>query len=296
MASHAILCVASAVILLPLIWVLRTSTAEKVTASQVPPDLFFVPTLANYVEVLGRFDFGGFFLDGMVVALGTTPIAIALGALAAYAIDRYRVGGPATPTLILATQMLPPITLVVPFFLMFPPTGLTDAYAGLILAYLTFILPYVVWVMMSFFKQVPRELDEAALIDGCTPFSTFVRVVLPAALPGIGAAAVMSFVFCWNEFLFALMLAGEDSKTPSRSRSRASSHSRARPSAPSARPPCWRSRRWSSSISRSASCSSPGSGSAPSRDDQQNKKAMQRRKTHEHEPDCRPRCLAAMRS
>ena len=212
-ASHAILCVASAVILLPLIWVLRTSFAEKVTAYEIPPDLFFVPTLANYVEVLGRFDFGRFFLNSMVVALGTTPIAIALGALAAYAIDRYRVGGPATPTLILATQMLPPITLVIPFFLMFQRTGLTDTYAGLILAYLTFILPYVVWVMMSFFKQVPRELDEAALIDGCTPFGAFVRVVLPAALPGIGAAAVMSFVFCWNEFLFALMLAGEDSKT-----------------------------------------------------------------------------------
>jgi multiple sugar transport system permease protein len=212
-ATHAILCLASAVILLPLLWVLRTSFAEKVTAYKIPPDLFFMPTLANYAEVLGRFDFGRFFLNSMVVALGTTPIAIAFGALAAYAIDRYRVGGPATPTLILATQMLPPITLVIPFFLMFQRTGLTDTYAGLILAYLTFILPYVVWVMMSFFKQVPRELDEAALIDGCTPFGAFVRVVLPAALPGIGAAAVMSFVFCWNEFLFALMLAGEDSKT-----------------------------------------------------------------------------------
>jgi multiple sugar transport system permease protein len=212
-ATHLILCLVSAMVLLPLLWVLRTSFAEKVAAYKMPPDLFFTPTLANYVDVLSRFDFGRFFLNSMVVALGTTPIAIGLGALAAYAIDRYRVGGPATPTLILATQMLPPITLVIPFFLVFQKIGLTDTYAGLILAYLTFNLPYVVWVMMSFFKRVPRELDEAALIDGCTPFGAFFRVVLPAALPGIGAAAVMSFVFCWNEFLFALMLAGEQSKT-----------------------------------------------------------------------------------
>lgn len=84
---------------------------------------------------------------------------------------------------------------------------------GLIITYLTFNLPYVIWLLMSFMKRVPRELDEAALIDGCTPFTAFVRIIVPALLPGIGAAAILSFVLSWNEFLFALMLSGNESKT-----------------------------------------------------------------------------------
>lgn len=212
-ASHLILGTASAVILLPLLWVLRTSFADKVVAYQIPPDLFFTPTLDNYRDVLLRFDFGSFFLNSLIVALTTTLIALLLGALSAYAIDRFRTGGPVMPLAILATQMMPPIVLVIPFFLIFKQVGLADTHAGLIVTYLTFNLPYVVWLLMSFFKRVPRELDEAALIDGAGPFQVFWRIVLPAALPGIGAAGVLSFVLCWNEFLFALMLTGQQTKT-----------------------------------------------------------------------------------
>ena len=211
--THAILMSASAVILLPLLWVLRTSFADKVVSYKIPPDLLFTPTLDNYREILLRFDFGTFFLNSLVVALTTTVIALAIGSLAAYVIERYRTGGPAVPIVILATQMMPPIVLVIPFFLIFKKIGLTDTHAGLVISYLTFNLPYVVWLLISFFKRVPRELDEAGLIDGCSPFTVFLRIVLPAALPGIGAAAVLSFVLCWNEFLFALMLTGQHSKT-----------------------------------------------------------------------------------
>ena len=109
--------------------------------------------------------------------------------------------------------MMPPIVLVIPFFLIFKNIGLTDSRLGLIFAYLAFNLPYVVWLLLSFMKRVPRELDEAALIDGCTPLTAFVRIVVPAMLPGIGAATILSFVLCWNEFLFALMLTGQQTKT-----------------------------------------------------------------------------------
>lgn len=211
--SHLILGGASAVVLLPLLWVLRTSFADKVVAYQIPPDSFFTPTLDNYREVLLQFDFGTFFLNSLIVALTTTAIALLLGAAAAYAIDRFRTGGAAMPVAILATQMMPPIVLVIPFFLIFKQVGLADTHFGLILTYLTFNLPYVVWLMMSFLKRVPRELDEAAVIDGAGPFTVFWRIVMPAALPGIGAAAVLSFVLCWNEFLFALMLTGQQTKT-----------------------------------------------------------------------------------
>ncbi|MGE3873252.1 MAG: carbohydrate ABC transporter permease [Parvibaculaceae bacterium] len=212
-AAHAVLSLASAVILLPLLWVLRTSFADKVVAYKIPPDLFFAPTLDNYREILLRFNFASFFVNSLLVALATTAIAIAIGASAAYVIERFRAGGPVAPIAILATQMMPPIVLVIPFFLIFKEMALTDTHAGLIISYLTFNLPYVVWILVSFFKRVPRELDEAGLIDGCTVFGVFLRIVLPSALPGIGAAAVLSFVLCWNEFLFALMLTGKNSQT-----------------------------------------------------------------------------------
>lgn len=211
--SHAILIAISAVVVVPLLWVLRTSFADKVVAYKIPPDFFFTPTLDNYHEILQRFSFGSFFLNSLIIAIVSTAIAVAFGALAAYSIDRFKAGGRIMPLAILATQMMPPIVLVIPFFLIFKGTGLADSHAGLALTYLTFNLPYVVWLMMSFFKQVPRELDEAALIDGCGPFAVFRRIVLPAALPGIGAATVLSFVLCWNEFLFALMLTGQTTKT-----------------------------------------------------------------------------------
>ncbi|MDE1174961.1 MAG: carbohydrate ABC transporter permease [Parvibaculaceae bacterium] len=212
-ASHLILGTASALVLLPLLWVLRTSFVDKVVAYRMPPDLFFTPTLDNYRAILLEFDFGTFFLNSLIIALVTTVIALVIGSLAAYAIDRFRTGGPVVPVAILATQMMPPIVLVIPFFLIFKRVGLADTHAGLIITYLTFNLPYVVWLMMSFFKRVPRELDEAALIDGAGFFGVFWHIILPAALPGIGAAGVLSFVLCWNEFLFALMLSGQETKT-----------------------------------------------------------------------------------
>ncbi|HEV7247875.1 MAG TPA: carbohydrate ABC transporter permease [Shinella sp.] len=211
--THLVLGLASAIILLPLLWVLRTSFVDRVIAYKLPPDLFFVPTLDNYRTILTEMEFGKFFLNSMVVAATSTLLAVVIGAMAAYAIDRYKAGGPAMPMIILATQMMPPIVLVIPFFLIFKNIGLTDSRLGLVLAYLAFNLPYVVWLLLSFMKRVPRELDEAALIDGCTPLTAFIRIIVPAMLPGIGAATILSFVLCWNEFLFALMLTGQQTKT-----------------------------------------------------------------------------------
>ena len=211
--THCILGLCSLLILAPLLWVLRTSFVDKVTAYQLPPKLFFTPTLDNYRTILSEFHFGAFFMNSVTIALTSTVLAVVIGALAAYAIDRYNAGGRAMPIVILATQMMPPIVLVIPFFLIFKDIGLTNSHMGLILAYLAFNLPYVVWLLMSFMKRVPRELDEAALIDGCTPLTAFVRIIVPALLPGIGAATILSFVLCWNEFLFALMLSGQETKT-----------------------------------------------------------------------------------
>src|SRR5690606_32013985 len=182
--THLILGLCCLVVLSPLLWVLRTSFADKIVAYQLPPALFFTPTLDNYRMILVEMDFGTFFLNSLIISLTSTLLAVVIGALAAYAIDRYKAGGNAMPVVILATQMMPPIVLVIPFFLIFKDIGLTDSRAGLIVTYLAFNLPYVVWLMMSFMKRVPRELDEAALIDGCTPMTAFIRIIVPALLPG----------------------------------------------------------------------------------------------------------------
>src|SRR5437868_7864953 len=120
--SHVILVAVSAIVVVPLLWVLRTSFADKVVAYKIPPDLVFSPTLDNYREILQRFSFGSFFLNSLIIAITSTAIAVAFGALAAYSIDRFRAGGRVMPLVILATQMMPPIVLVIPFFLIFKGT------------------------------------------------------------------------------------------------------------------------------------------------------------------------------
>lgn len=211
--THLILTTFSLIIVLPLLWILRTSFAEKVTAYKLPPDLFFTPTLDNYKVIFEKFDFDKFFFNSLFIAGLTTIISLVLGALAAYSIERFKTGGRIMPVAILSTQMLPPITLVIPFFLLFKFFGLTNTYMGLLVAYLTFNLPYVMMILISFLQGIPKELDEAGVVDGYSPLQTYFYIVLPATLPGVGAAAMLSFVLCWNEFIFALMLAGQDTKT-----------------------------------------------------------------------------------
>ncbi len=208
--THLVLGFCSLVVLLPLLWVLRTSFVDKVIAYQLPPPLFFTPTLENYRIILAEMNFGAFFLNSLIIALTSTLLAVVIGALAAYAIDRYRAGGRAMPVVILATQMMPPIVLVIPFFLIFKDIGLADTHLGLILAHSTFAIPFSTWMMISYFNAIPRSLDEAAQVDGCRPFGAMIRVVLPVTLPGIIATGIYIFITSWNEFLYASVLAGQD--------------------------------------------------------------------------------------
>lgn len=113
----------------------------------------------------------------------------------------------------LATQMLPAITLVIPFFLIYKMIGLYNTRVGLVITYITFNIPFVVWILISFFQGIPKELEESAMVDGCNRFSAFLRVIVPISLPGMLSAGVFSFVLSWNEFLFALILTGNASKT-----------------------------------------------------------------------------------
>lgn len=213
LASHAVLTLFSLLILLPLLWVVRTSFAPEVVAYEIPPRLVFRPTLANYQELFAVNEFARFYRNSLVVAVGSTILAIPIAALGGYAFARYRTGGRPLQFTVLGTQMLPGIVLILPLFVVYKALGLTNSLSGLILAYLSFNLPFLVWILMGFYEGIPRELEEAALIDGATPVQAFARVIFPTSAPGVMATAVLSFILCWNEFLFALILTGAESST-----------------------------------------------------------------------------------
>ena len=154
-----------------------------------------------------------YFWNSLWIATASALVSLAVGSLAAYSIARFRTGGAGFSLTILGTQMLPPVTLVIPFYLLAQRLALLDKGWALALVYLSFNLPFVVWILIGFFQGIPRELEEAALVDGAGRFGAFRQIVLPLALPGLLAAGVFAFVLSWNEFLFALVLTGRESKT-----------------------------------------------------------------------------------
>ena len=199
--------------LLPLLWILRTSLITKVEAYKIPPDLFLQPTLENYINVFKNNPFGQYFFNSFGIAIISTILSVVFGSMASYWIVRCAVKKNRIKISILATQMIPPIVMVIPMSLIIKKIGLDDTWLALILAYLTFNLPYVIWMLISFFESVPNELDEACEIDGCTRLQAYFKVILPLAAPGIMATAVYSFLVSWNEFMFALVLTGMNSRT-----------------------------------------------------------------------------------
>ncbi len=210
---HILLVITTLFFLLPLIWILRTSLVSKVEAYTIPPNFFASLTLDNYVDVFAENSYLYYFWNSFGVSIITTIIAIALGSMASYWIARYAVKVNSIKTSVLLIQMIPPVVLIIPFSMIISDLGLTDTWLALICTYMSFTVPYVMWMLVSFFESIPKELDEAAVIDGCTGMQTYVRVVLPLAMPGIMATAVYSFIVCWNEFMYALNLTGLGART-----------------------------------------------------------------------------------
>jgi multiple sugar transport system permease protein len=171
----------------------------------------FRPTLANYANVFGEDNFLPYIWNSLVVAVGCTIGALLLGLPAAYAIARYRLQR--LGVLILVARIIPGITFLIPWFILFTKLHLVDTYTALILSHMLVGLPFVIWIMIAFFEALPEELEEAARIDGCTNFSAFIRVVLPISGPGIITSALLDFIFSWNNFMFSIILAGDNTKT-----------------------------------------------------------------------------------
>lgn len=212
-ATFALLVIALA-FLAPIIWAVMMSLKTRVDALAMPPKWLFTPTLDHYKAVWSD---GGLLKNArnsLVVAVASTSIGMLLGVPAAYALSRIRFKGNRFLLLtILATRMIPPVAFIIPFFVVFTRVGLKDTVAGLVIMYLTIILGFVIWMMRSYFVDIPREIEEAALVDGCNRWQTFGLVVIPLSLPGLATSAIFSFIYSWNEFLYAMVLTNRNAKT-----------------------------------------------------------------------------------
>jgi len=189
-------------------WMFLMSTRPVVEIFVVPPRI--IPqrfTVGEYIKILSSSKYMRFFFNSYVVGLSATLISVITAIFAGYGFSRFKFSGSKFATLLIViTQMVPPITLLIPYFIMITVLQLYDTYGGLIITYLSFSLPYAVLMLTAYFNTIPRELDEAALIDGASRFRALWSVVLPSALPGIISVIVYTFLLAWNEFLFALAL------------------------------------------------------------------------------------------
>ena len=203
---YGVAAAALVVFLFPVYWVCMTAFKSGNELYSVPP--VWVPTdwsLRHFERVLGT---GGVkaLANSFIVAGSATTLALLFGSSAAYGLARYKVGGDNLPFFILSQRFMPPVAVIFPFLLFFKTLKWMDSYQALIVVYLTFNLPYAVWMMRGFFLEIPREIEESALVDGCSPFGAFWRIALPLVTPGLVATGVFCFIFAWTEFFFALSL------------------------------------------------------------------------------------------
>ncbi|RME76220.1 MAG: carbohydrate ABC transporter permease [Chloroflexi bacterium] len=199
--------------LFPILWIILTSFKTHAAINTFPPQFIFIPSFENYNTLLTSHDFIGFLTNSIITATVSTALVMALGIPAAYSLARYGIGGHRLSDWILSMRMFPPIALVVPLFLMFRFVHLLQTVWALILVYTAMNLPFAIWLMIGFFKDVPKDIDDAALVDGCTPWTALWKINVPAVAPGLAAAAILSIIFAWNEFLFAVILGGGTAKT-----------------------------------------------------------------------------------
>jgi multiple sugar transport system permease protein len=196
----------------PVLWALLTSFKTERDVLAYPPVVVFAPTLANYREVLfGASSILPNLWSSFVVTGSTTLLTMLIATPAAYALARLRFPGKRTSGFyVLATQMLPPVGLIIPYYLALQKAGALDSYGGMILIYLTFSLPFAIWLLVSYFEDVPLEMEEAALLDRAGRWGAFWHVVLPQVRGGLAVTTIFVFLNAWNEFLFAVVLGGNN--------------------------------------------------------------------------------------
>jgi len=249
----AVVLVATIVFLAPIYWIASTAFKPRNLATSVPPTVFFQPEITPFVKLFTKrvqltkpvdpavyaaapwweqriYDGGervlrvgdsvqlsaypDRFMNSLIVAVISTLLAVGLGTITAYGFSRFKIAGESDLLFfILSTRMLPPIVVAIPMYLMYREVGLNDTHLGLILLYTAFNLSFSVWLMKGFMDEIPKEYEEAALVDGYTRMQSFFKIVLPEAATGIAATAVFCFITAWNEYAFALILTNRRAQT-----------------------------------------------------------------------------------
>ena len=201
--------------LAPYLWMVLTSIKPQAELTVWP--VRYLPdsaTLQHYRELLGRTSFSGNLLNSLIIACGAVALGLGVSIPAAYAFSRFRFAG-RRPLMIsfLAINMFPIVLLIIPLFVMMRVLGLLDTFTAVILGHSTFAIPFAIWMLTSYFNAIPRELDEAATVDGASRLQAIRLVILPLVLPGVVTAGIYIFITSWNEYLFAMMLSGQAVRT-----------------------------------------------------------------------------------
>lgn len=226
--AYLVIALALIVFLFPLFWIIETSFKTTNDTFSMPPKfLSFTPTLDNYSHVFTTSiasasggstslstNFGHYFANSVIEAGLSTLFALILGTMTAYAFSRFRIKGSNDILFfILSQRMLPPVVVIIPIFLLYTHLNLIDSYLGMILLYTAFNIPFAVWMMKGFLDEIPKEYEDAAMVDGYTRLQAFRKIIVPIAIPGMAATAVFALITVWNEFVFSLILTNETART-----------------------------------------------------------------------------------
>jgi multiple sugar transport system permease protein len=203
----------ASVYLFPFVWMVLTGIRQPVDTLTMPPRFIFTPSFEGFTALFREVKFQGYLLNSIVVATTVTLIVAAIAGPAAYALTQLRMRGRLFLAAILVARMVPGIAIVIPIYLAASRLGLLDTYIVLITIYTAFNLPFAIWLLRGFFREVPVEVREAAIIDGASEIQVFIRIVLPLVSTGFVATGVFVFIAAWNEFLFALTLTNAHSAT-----------------------------------------------------------------------------------
>ncbi len=204
---YGVIALVVVVFFFPIYWMLTTSIKPEELIMIYPPVFFPAnPTVEPYATSVVQFNSLRIIYNSLIITGSATLISIVLGAAAGYGFARYRIGGFHLPFWILSTRMMPAVAAIIPLFLVMKNLRLIDTHVAVIALHLLVTLPFAVWMMRGFFMEIPRELEEAALIDGCSKWQAFVKIALPLAAPGIAVTTLFCFIFSWNDFLFAFIL------------------------------------------------------------------------------------------
>ncbi|MCM3699903.1 carbohydrate ABC transporter permease [Paenibacillus macerans] len=209
---YVVLILSSAFALIPILWAVSTSLKSEAMIVQYPPQWIPAqPTFENYANVLFHSNFPRYFLNSMLVAAVSILASLFISAHAAYAASRFHFRGKKIILfLILMTSMIPGIAILIPLYLTAVKVGLYDTFIGMILIYTAWRTPMLIWVLRGFFDSVPKEIEEAAKVDGSSPLRTFYQLILPVSQPGLAAGALLSAIYVWNDFLVAFSFTTKD--------------------------------------------------------------------------------------